>query len=63
MAKITTNDAAARLGITPRRVLAMIRAGRLKAARLGPIWTIDERQLATLADRRPGRPRKPAATG
>jgi len=54
---LTTIDAAARLNVTPRRVVAMIGAGRLKARKYGRDWRIDERHLAAVADRRVGRPR------
>jgi excisionase family DNA binding protein len=63
VATLTTVDAATRLGVTPRRVLAMIKAGRLKARRLGPIWTIDERALGAVLNRKPGRPRRSSAAG
>ena len=63
MAMITTEDAAARLNVTTRRVVQMIGAGRLKAKRYGHIWLVDERNLAPLADRRPGRPRTGTKNG
>jgi len=57
-AVLTTRDAAARLGVTPRRVVALIHARRLPAQRFGPVWLIRERDLAKVAVRRPGRPRQ-----
>ena len=54
---MTTNDAAARLNVSTRRVVQMIGAGRLKAKKYGHIWLVDERNLAAVADRKPGRPR------
>lgn len=56
MAPLTTKQAAARLGITPRRVLALIGAGRLPATRIGRDWLIEERHLARVGERKPGRP-------
>jgi excisionase family DNA binding protein len=47
----TTTDAAQRLGITPARVRALIRAGHLEAVRLGRDWLIDEQSLALLVER------------
>jgi excisionase family DNA binding protein len=58
---ITTTDAAARLGVSVRRVVQMIGAGRMRAKKIGRDWIIDERNLAAVADRKPGRPRKTAA--
>jgi excisionase family DNA binding protein len=55
---ITSAQAAARLGITPRRVLALIKSGRLPADRPGLEWLIDPADLAKVADRKPGRPRR-----
>ena len=53
---LSTRDAATRLGITPRRVVALIRAGRLPALRVGRAWVIREADLELVKDRRPGRP-------
>jgi excisionase family DNA binding protein len=60
---MTTNDAAARLNVSTRRVVQMIGAGRLKAKKIGRDWLIDERHLAAVADRRPGRPRTRTKNG
>jgi len=57
---LTTADAAARLGVTQRRVVALIEAGRLPASRFGPVWTIKESDLKKVKERKPGRPRKNA---
>lgn len=51
---LSTKDAAARLGITPRRVAALIAAGRLPATKLGRDWLIAEADLALVAERKPG---------
>ena len=62
MVPLTTAEAAEQLGITPRGVLALIRQGRLKAAKRGRDWLCDKRSVAALARpgaRHPGgRPRK-----
>ena len=43
---LTVTQAAARLGITPGRVCQFIRAGRLKATKLGArVWMIDVEDL------------------
>lgn len=56
-ALIDTAEAAARLGISRRRVLALIEAGRLPAQRLGArTWGIKIRDLAKVAERTPGWP-------
>lgn len=67
MALITSKEAAERLGITPRRVGALIAAGRLPATKLGRDWLIAEDALALVAERKPGnrsgRPRTPKHGG
>jgi excisionase family DNA binding protein len=57
---LTTTQAAERLGVSRRRVLAMIRSGRLRAERIGRDWLIAEADLALVQERKPGRP--PAMT-
>jgi excisionase family DNA binding protein len=56
MTLLTTSEAADRLGVTRWRVNALIQAGRLKAEKKGQIYLIDERDLAPVMDRKPGRP-------
>jgi excisionase family DNA binding protein len=60
MALLTTAEAAAKLGISRSRVLAMIRDRRLKAEKVGRDWIIQEADLSAspVANRKPGRPRK-----
>ena len=53
---LTTPEAAKILGITRRRVGALIQAGRLKAARFGRVWQVRPADLAAVANRKPGRP-------
>lgn len=56
-ALIDTAEAAQRLGISRRRVLALIEAGRLPAHRIGErVWSIKLRDLAKVAVRTPGWP-------
>jgi excisionase family DNA binding protein len=55
---ITTADAAEKLGISVDRVQALIRAGRLPATRFGRAYMINEKDLAKVKDRKPGRPAK-----
>lgn len=65
MAAITTAEAANRLQVTPRRIVALIKAGKLPATKFGRDWQIDESALALVAERLPGnhtgRPRTPPA--
>jgi excisionase family DNA binding protein len=49
-------QAAAELGITRRRVNALIAAGRLPAAKVGKYYVVRRADLAKVKDRRPGRP-------
>ena len=55
---LTTSQAAAALGVSPRRVQAMIRAGRLKAIRFGRDWLIRPADLDAVRVRPVGRPKK-----
>lgn len=58
MTDIITADAATRLNVSVRRVQALIKAGRLPARRFGRDWLIDDKDLARVQDRKPGRPAK-----
>ena len=53
---LTTADAADKLGVSQRRVLALIKDGRLPAQRLGRDHLIEEASLNLVKDRKPGRP-------
>jgi excisionase family DNA binding protein len=55
---LTTRQTAERLRLSTARIIAMIRAGRLPATRFGSVYAIRERDLALVADRKPGRPKK-----
>ena len=54
---LTTNETAAILNITPRRVRALIHAGRLPAEKHGRDWAIKPKDLELVKVRKPGRPR------
>lgn len=54
---LTTAQAASRLGVSVRRVQAMIAAGRLAATQVGRDWMTSDAALRAVAVRRPGRPR------
>ena len=55
---ITTTEAAVALGISARRVRALIDSGKLPATRIGRDWAILQTDLNQVAERKPGRPRK-----
>lgn len=58
--KLTTNQAAEKLGVSRRRVLALIEAGRLPADKFGDAYMIDEKDLELVRERKIGRPKKTA---
>jgi excisionase family DNA binding protein len=53
---MTTDEAAAARGVSARRVLAMIKAGRLHAEKRGRDWWIEEADLEPVRVRKVGRP-------
>lgn len=55
---ITTKETSEKLGVSIRRVQALINSGRLKAKKLGQIWVIEEKDLEAVQDRKPGKPKK-----
>ncbi|OLE51284.1 MAG: hypothetical protein AUG51_23975 [Acidobacteria bacterium 13_1_20CM_3_53_8] len=55
---LTTPQVAERLGVTVRRVQALIKAGRLPSQQYGRDHLIKEKDLALVAERKPGRPPK-----
>jgi len=55
---ITTKEAAERLGITRRRVVALVTSGRLPATKFGRDYMIKEKDLKLVENRKVGRPRK-----
>jgi excisionase family DNA binding protein len=58
MSLLTTRQVAQRLGLGARQIQRYIQSKRLKAARVGDMYFIAERDLAAFQIRRPGRPRK-----
>ena len=56
---ISTADAAAKLGVSAIRVRQLIARGRLPATLIGRTWAVDEKDLAKVKVRKPGRPPKP----
>ncbi|HEX8141408.1 MAG TPA: helix-turn-helix domain-containing protein [Pyrinomonadaceae bacterium] len=55
---LTTKQVAEKLGITPRRVQALIEAERLPAEKIGRDYLIREKDLKLVEDRKVGRPKK-----
>jgi len=55
---LTTTQAAAELGITVRRVQALIKAGKLVAVKTGRDWLISPVALNAVRVRKSGRPIK-----
>jgi excisionase family DNA binding protein len=59
---LTTEEAAARLGVTPARVRQMILSGQLPARKFAKVHMIDARDLELVKDRpKAGRPPKAKA--
>jgi excisionase family DNA binding protein len=57
--ELTTAQAAAKLGVSQRRVRALVMAGRIKARYLNPrIMLIDVKELQKVKHRPTGRPAK-----
>lgn len=61
MAFVGVQEAAGRLGVSPRRVRQMISEQKLPARRVGRAWVIEERDLRPTVRRPPHRPWKPAS--
>lgn len=55
---LTTPQVAEILGVTPRRVLALIKDGRLPSQQYGRDHVVKESDLKLVTIRKPGRPRK-----
>lgn len=62
MATISSKNAAARLNISVRRVQELIKSRRLPANMIGEVCLIDDKDLALVKNRKPGRPTTQAAT-
>jgi excisionase family DNA binding protein len=61
METLTTNMAAERLTVSRRRIIALIESGRLPAEKFGRDYVIKESDLALVAERKAGRPKKDGA--
>jgi excisionase family DNA binding protein len=59
---LTTPQVAERLGVTVRRVQALIKDGRLPSQQFGRDHIIKESDLKLVENRKPGRPRKEGQT-
>jgi len=55
---LTTKEAARKLNVNSSRVRQLILSGRLPAQKFGRDWLINEKDLAKVADRKSGRPKK-----
>lgn len=58
MERVTTKQASEILGISRRRVIALIEQKKLKAEKFGSVYSIDRADLRSAAKRRNGRPTK-----
>lgn len=58
MELLTTKEVAERLGVSIRRIQALITSGNLPATKLGRDYVIKESDLKLVEDRKPGRPSK-----
>jgi excisionase family DNA binding protein len=58
--ELTTKQVAQLLGVSTRRVLQLIHAGRLPAEKHGRDWAIRASDLELVKVRKPGRPQKGA---
>lgn len=54
---LTVEQAAGELGVTSRRVRALIKDERLPAQKVGRDWLIRRQDLDKVRDRKPGRPK------
>jgi len=59
---LTTPEVAVRLGVTTRRVLALIQSGRLPSQQFGRDHLIKESDVKLVEDRKTGRPKSPPST-
>jgi len=58
MNMLTTKEVAEKLGVTMRRVQALITNGQLPAKKFGRDYVIAEKDLKLVKDRKVGRPKK-----
>jgi excisionase family DNA binding protein len=57
VAIISSKEAADQLGLSVRRVQALVKAGKLPAQKFGTAYMINEKDLRLVKDRKPGRPK------
>jgi excisionase family DNA binding protein len=55
---LTTLEVAEKLGVTRRRILALIQAGRLPASKFGNAYMVKKTDLKLVEERKVGRPKK-----
>lgn len=55
---ISSKEAAEKLGVSLRRVQALITSGRLPAQKIGNSYVVNEKDLELVKERTPGRPSK-----
>ncbi len=55
---ISTKEAAEKLGLSLRRVQALITVGRLPAQKIGNSYVVREKDLEAVKERKAGRPKK-----
>jgi excisionase family DNA binding protein len=55
---LTTKQVADKLGVTIRRIQALVTSGRLPAQKIGRDYLIREKDLKLVEDRKVGRPKK-----
>ena len=55
---ISSKEAAERLGVSVRRVQALITSGKLPAQKIGNSYVVQEKDLELVRERRSGRPAK-----
>jgi excisionase family DNA binding protein len=55
---ISSKEAAEKLGLSLRRVQALITAGRLPAQKIGNSYVVNEKDLELVKERKSGRPSK-----
>lgn len=58
MERLTTKQASEILGVSQRRVIALIEQGKLKADKFASVYTIAEKDLEAVRSRKNGRPPK-----
>jgi len=59
---LSTEEAAERLGVAGSRIRQLIAEGRLPAKKIGGGYVILSKDLDLVKNRKPGRPKKKAAT-